>query len=149
VNHATCAEPPHSRSPHGQPDMRMGTRHGRRSRRKAVRALLRSCGVRGGDEGTGLCLSRAWRARARNRRPCRTRARPKCLTISWRSSPANSSPKRYRRFPILAVDDNAVMDCYVNVPSLGHVRIAARRIRSKRRRSTNYFWTAQSAALHL
>ena len=43
--------------------------------------------------------------------------------------------------------DGALMDCYVNVPGIGRVRITARRLKHKRGRSTHYFWTAESAIL--
>ena len=43
-------------------------------------------------------------------------------------------------------DAGAVMDCFVNVPELGHVRITARRLEHKRGRDTHYFWTAERAA---
>ena len=44
-------------------------------------------------------------------------------------------------------DAGAIMDCFVNVPELGRVRITARRLEHTRGRSTHYFWTAESAAL--
>ena len=43
------------------------------------------------------------------------------------------------------VEDSAIIDVFVEVPGIGRVRITARRLKSKRGRSTNYFWTAESA----
>jgi hypothetical protein len=37
-----------------------------------------------------------------------------------------------------------IMECFVNVPDLGRVRITARRMKHKRGRSTHYFWSAES-----
>jgi hypothetical protein len=39
------------------------------------------------------------------------------------------------------------MDCFVNVPELGLVRITARRLEHTKGRSTHYFWTAESALI--
>ena len=47
--------------------------------------------------------------------------------------------------PAAKADAGAVMDCFVNVPELGRVRITARRLGHTRGRSTHYFWTAESA----
>ena len=44
-------------------------------------------------------------------------------------------------------DEGAVMDCFVNVPELGRVRITARRLEHTRGRSTHYFCTAESTGL--
>ena len=49
--------------------------------------------------------------------------------------------------PAAKADDGAIMDCFVNVPELGRVRITARRLEHTRGRSTHYYWTAESAAL--
>ena len=43
--------------------------------------------------------------------------------------------------------DGAIMDCFVNVPDLGRVRITARRLEHTKGRSTHYFWTAESAVV--
>jgi len=43
--------------------------------------------------------------------------------------------------------EGAVMDCFVNVPGLGRVRITARRMKHKRGRLTHYSWTAESAVV--
>jgi hypothetical protein len=45
------------------------------------------------------------------------------------------------------VSDGAIMDCFVEVPGIGRVRITARRRKHKRGLSTHYFWTAESAVL--
>ena len=62
--------------------------------------------------------------------------------------PGNYIAKALQTLPPAAnADDGAVMDCFVNVPELGRVRITAKRFKHKRGRSTHYFWTAESAAL--
>jgi hypothetical protein len=49
--------------------------------------------------------------------------------------------------PAAKAENSAIMDCFVNVPELGRVRITARRLEHTRGRSTHYFWTADSANL--
>ncbi len=43
--------------------------------------------------------------------------------------------------------DGSIMDAFVTVPGIGRVRITARRMKSKRGRSTRYFSTAESAVI--
>ena len=41
--------------------------------------------------------------------------------------------------------DGALMDCYIDVPGIGRVRIMVRRLKHKRGQSTHHFWTAETA----
>ena len=43
--------------------------------------------------------------------------------------------------------DGAMMDCFVDVPSIGRVRITARRLKHKRGRSTHYLSGPQNRVL--
>ena len=39
------------------------------------------------------------------------------------------------------------MDAFIDVLSIGRVRITARRLKHRRGQSTHYFWTAESASI--
>ena len=49
--------------------------------------------------------------------------------------------------PAAKAEKGPIMDCFVNVPELGRVRITARRLEHTKGRSTHYFWTAESAVV--
>ena len=49
--------------------------------------------------------------------------------------------------PAESANDGTIMDRFVTVPSVGKVRITARRMKYKRGGSMHFFWTAESAVL--
>jgi len=50
--------------------------------------------------------------------------------------------------PAAKAEDGALMDCFVNVPEIGPVRITAKRFKHNHGRSTHYFGTTERAVGH-